>query len=560
MLRLFLILSSNNFIFSKKSRFSETSTSLLQTSSDSERNNDHQHGSRNKLHSHLQQKLTKLLMPDSRFRHGWDAFIFMSIWYNSVMTPIRLFILGADLTPVGLISIDIALDFIFVIDALLVFYRPYIDKDTGRIVTNLQQIRSKYLASSSFYLNIIACIPILKGPISPLFDKETNLMLSTNFNVLRMIRILHFQSQFKDLKMLLSQKEPVNDSVFRMGIILFFTQLFMCILGCIYFGSATVKVDDICTDAEYFTKEILGTEMWIAEDPVITDVMNPNTCANLSLENQCDDCPQTLFFARSVYFLMQTLFTIGYGDSVVPSRSNLELILVCFFMLFGVFGFGLIIANMTSVLSNIDVVSMRFRHEMDDINKWLSLRSAPQSLRERVESYFSHLVRTQHGMLDDALFADLPTQLKKEFNDLDLGLLIKIPFFKPQYRTTLFLSRITEALVKRIYAPGSVILYEGEKQREMIIIKIGRVNMYVRGSQESVGTLVAGDYIGDYQLLFGTVNQVGVCAPEIAEVLALTFPRFEEVIGQDTEFRSLGGNFRQSEDPGALETVKNTKK
>lgn len=290
-------------------------------------------------------------MPDSRFRLGWDAFIFMSIWYNSVMTPIRLFIMGTELTPSALISIDIGLDFIFVIDALLLFYRPYIDKDTSRIVTNLQQIRSKYLSSNSFYLNMIACIPILKGPISPLFDKETNLMLSTNFNILRMIRILHFQSQFKDFKMVLSRKGPVNDSVFRMGIILFFTQLFMCILGCIYFGSATVKIDDICPDTEYFAEDILGIEMWIAEDPVITNVMNPNTCANLSTENQCDDCPQTLFFARSVYFLMQTLFTIGYGDSVVPSRSNLELILVCLFMLFGVFGFGLIIANMTSVLS-----------------------------------------------------------------------------------------------------------------------------------------------------------------------------------------------------------------
>lgn len=163
-------------------------------------------------------------------------------------------------------------------------------------------------------------------------------------------------------------------------------------------------------------------------------------------------------------------------------------------------------------------------------------------------------------MLDDALFADLPPQLRKEFNELDIDLLIKIPFFKPQYRTAGFLSRVSEALIKRIYAPGSVLLYEGEKQREMIIIKIGRLNMYVRDSQESVGSLVAGDYIGDYQLIFGTVNQVGVRAPEIAEVLALTFPRFEEVMDQNIEFRSLGGNFRQSKDPGALETVENAKK
>ena len=101
-------------------------------------------------------------------------------------------------------------------------------------------------------------------------------------------------------------------------------------------------------------------------------------------EVRCDSCPQSLFFLRSVYFLMQTLFTIGYGDSVAPSRSHTELILACIFMLFGVFGYGLIIANMTSVLSNLDVISMRFRNEMDNISRWLLYRSVLDTQRSRL--------------------------------------------------------------------------------------------------------------------------------------------------------------------------------
>lgn len=542
------------FVF-VNSRFSETSISSFQLHSDSERHHDDQF--ENNEGSSRFSKLVGLLLPKSKFRLGWEAFIFMAIWYNSVVTPIRLFILDMQTTPLVLIYIDIGLDVIFVIDTLLQFFRPYVDKDTGRIVTSLPQIRAKYMSSGTFYLNIIACIPILKVPISPMFDEETNLVLSTNFNILRMIRVLHFPSQFQDFKMFLSQKAPVNESVFRMGVILFFTQLLMCILGSVYFGLGASRVDDICPDAENFVQDILETEIWIAKDSVITNVMDPNTC---DAKQQCDDCPRHLFFARSVYFLMQTLFTIGYGDSVVPSRSNLELILVCIFMIFGVFGYGLIIANMTSVLSNIDVVSMRFRHEMDSINKWMVLRSVPDALKEKIELHFSYLVRTQHGMLDNALFADLPPQLKKDFNDLAINLLVRIPFFKPQHRTNAFISRAAQALMRRIYPPGSILLYEGEKQRELIIIKIGRVNLFVRGSEDPVGTLVAGDFIGDYQLLFGTVNQIGASAPEFSEVLVLTFPRFEELMDEDTEFRSRGGNFRQSDDPGALETIENTKK
>ncbi len=552
------MLSSFNTLSSR--RHSELSNSSLQLNSENENNDDSSHPFRKTI---LQSKLVRLLHPNSKFRLCWEAFIFLIIWYNSVVTPIRLFILDLDSTPGALIITDFALDVVFVIDVVLLFFRPHIDNETGRMVTNLHQIRTKCLSSGTFYLNLIACIPILKGPLSPMLDEETNLIVSTNFNILRMTRILHFPSQFNDLKNYLSRNGPVNGASFRMGVILFFTQLFMCIFGSIYFGFAAASVEDICPDAEDFFDDFLVQEMWISNDYVITNVMDPNIC---SLEEErelsCNECPQSLFFVRSVYFLMQTLFTIGYGDSVVPSRSMVEMILVCFFMLFGVFGFGLIIANMTSVLSNIDVVNMRFRHEMDDINKWLTLRSVPSQLRERVESYFSYVYRTQKGMLEHVLFAELPPQLQKEFHHLSIDYLTKIPFFKLEYRSRSFITRILSVLVKRVYSPGSYILYEGEKQREMIIIKSGRANLYVGNSSDSVGTLVEGDYLGDYQLLFGTVNQVGLHAPEFVEVLTLTYQDFKRVMDNqsEVEFRSLGGHFRQSNDQGATETVEMSKR
>ena len=164
-------------------------------------------------------------------------------------------------------------------------------------------------------------------------------------------------------------------------------------------------------------------------------------------------------------------------------------------------------------------------------------------------------------MLDHVLLAELPPQLQKEFHHLSKDFLTKIPFFKIEYRTMDFITQILSVLVRKIYPPGSYILYEGEKQREMIIMKSGRADLYVRNSTESVGSLVVGDYLGDYQLLFGTVNQVGVHAPEFVEVLALTFENFEQVMDNQSEieFRSIGGNFRQSDDLGAKETVEMAK-
>lgn len=506
----------------------------------------------------IERMVVERLLPNSKHRLVWELFIFLVIWYNSVMTPIRLFILGSDRTPSALITADLALDIIFVIDTFLHFFRPFTDKDTKRVVTSLRLIRGKYLRSFTFYTNAIACIPILKAPLSPLLDDQSNIAISTNFNILRMIRVLHFPDQFEELKQYLSRKDPVNESVFRMGVILFFTQLIMCIFGSVYFGLSTAQIENVCTGPEDFANEVMTSETWIAEDGVITDLMDIRVCSD-SLTPECESCPSALFFLRSVYFVMQTLFTIGYGDPVVPSRLTIELVMACIFMLSGVFGYALIIANMTSVLSNIDVVRMRFRHEMDNVNKLLTLRSVPETLKERVEMYFSYLFRSQNGMLDSVLFSHLPEELSKSITDSNRSLIKKVPFFKPEYRTPFLLHKIADGIEHRIYPPGCTILYEGEKQRELIIVKKGRVDLYLRDAKESIGNLVEGDYFGAYQLLFDTVNQVGARCTEFTEVLLLTFPFFEKVMNhplqKEIDFLALEGNFRQSDDPGALETM-----
>lgn len=484
----------------------------------------------------------------------------MAIWYNSLVTPIRLFIIPLDRTPRGIVDADIVFDFIFVVDTILNFFIPYTDETTGEVITDPKAIRQRYTGSVNFFINVIACIPILKTPISLFLDSGSQRILVTNFNILRMIRVLHFPSQFQQLKRYRSRNGPVNESVFRMWVILFFAFLSMCILGCVYFGWSTAAVNNICPSPSDFESEILNIDMWVADDFVITDVMDPNVCGKFSTGPKCNDCPQMLFLTRSIYFLMQTLFTIGYGDSVVPSKSVVEMAMACVFMIFGVFGYGLIIANMTSVLANVDVVSMRFRHDMDNITRWMTLRSVPQQLRDRVRMFFTYLNKNQSGMLDHHLFADLPPKLTQDFANQHLEFLTKVPFFDPTIRSESFLRKIANVLIRRIYPPGSYILYQYEKQRELVIIKKGGAEIFLKGSDDPIGYLRTGDFMGDYQLLFGTVNQVGLRSQDFTEVLALTFENMEKVMGCEYEdnldFRSLGGNFRRSQDNGALQTIR----
>ena len=296
-------------------------------------------------HGRLTEWAARHLLPDSTLRLAWDGFIFVVIWYNSVVTPIRIFIMSGSKTPQILVSLDVVFDFIFVADTLLHFYLPYVDEHTGQTVLDPSLIKMKYRESWAFWVNSVACVPIVKLPLQPFLNTDQQAVLLTYFNVLRMVRVLHLPGQFYQLKKLRERKAPVNEAVFRMYFILFFMLLFMVECGSLYFGLSTLTVvEDICPSPQEFEQAILGREMWVAQDAVITDVMDARVCQDL--EQKCDECPQTLFFTRSVYYLMQTIFTIGYGDSVVPSKSSVEMVLACAFMTFGVFAYAMTIANM----------------------------------------------------------------------------------------------------------------------------------------------------------------------------------------------------------------------
>ena len=253
-------------------------------------------------------QISSHLLPFSSTRLTWEFVIFMAIWYNSIVAPIRLFIMTDRHTPTILKGADLAFDILFVLDATLHFYLPFIDDDTGQIIIDPVAIRKKYFGSFKFYANVLTCIPILKVPLSSLINSGDEI-----FIILRMIRIFNFKAQFHELKIVLLQSGPVNDSFFRMGVILFFTLLMMSVLGCSYFGLFSITISDICPSKDEFINVFLNSNGWVSNDPVITDVMSRSVCEEND-DVKCDECPQGLFLVRSLYFLMQTLFTIGYGD------------------------------------------------------------------------------------------------------------------------------------------------------------------------------------------------------------------------------------------------------
>ena len=508
-------------------------------------------------------KLPQWLMPLSRFRIAWELIMFVATWYNAIVSPLRLFIMTHRHTPDTIVNADIAFDLLFLMDTFGNFFFPVIDDDTGEVIVDLTAIRRKYFGSWKFYVNFITCLPIIKLALLGTSHSSDVDIINSFIIALRMVRIVHFKSQFRELKLFLSSSGPLNDSFFRMIAILFITLLMMSVFGCVYFGLSLLKLSDVCPSQNQFASAFLDSNTWLAQDIIITNVMNPDVCESDQFSIHCNECPQLLFFVRSIYFLTQTLFTIGYGDSVSPTKSFAEMTTTCVFLLFGVFIYSLIIANMTSVLANFDVVDMRYRKEKDYFTKWMDTEGLSDQIKQQVHLFFSYNYRKQYGMQTQSIFGNISPHLKQELANSYRDTICKVPFFNKDIRTTSFLNAVTLSLEHHIHTPKSNILFPLEQQRQLIIILEGRAEIFLKEFSESVGALNPGDYYGDYQLIFGATNEIGIFSPDFTETLSLSYESFKGVLELDDtilhDFEVGNGTFKNSLDVGVQQTIERSK-
>ena len=333
-------------------------------------------------------------------------------------------------------------------------------------------------------------------------------------------------------------------------------------------------------------------DTWVSQDSVI-DISDPGVC-----------------LLRSVHFVMQTLFTVGFGD--IHPITDSEYIFSLFSIVVASLFYAALISSLTSFLGNRDVTTKRSRGELETLMKYLVVRGIPKALQKRVKSYYEFVFTRSSGQSEEVVVANVPPRLRgRLMTEMGEQLLRTVPFFqRQQYQP--FVARCIQLLQLRTYAPGSYLYKQHDKHRELLMLHSGRVELFVgrgestntntnstpptnasRDSQEEekglgvggadadisvsadeeksalrgdrgggenrikpevmpvsggadsenkdkdkdkdkesgekgpqvLSTLVAGDYTGDFQLLFGAAAETSARVANYTEVLVLTYVR-----------------------------------
>jgi voltage-gated potassium channel len=193
-----------------------------------------------------------------------------------------------------------------------------------------------------------------------------------------------------------------------------------------------------------------------------------------------------------------TIATIGYGDYYPAHDNNLQILFTIFVQVIGVGMYTYIIANVTSLVQNIDVARATYQKHLEEVNAFLRAQKVPIGLQERVRDYYSYLWEQRKSVTERSVIEDLPASLSMEILlHQNRALLEKVELFRGA--DEVFIRETVQKLRPRVFLPKEYVIRQGEYGDSMYFITSGSLAILV--DEHEVAVLGGGSVVGETALV-----------------------------------------------------------
>ncbi|GMH34426.1 hypothetical protein BSKO_02260 [Bryopsis sp. KO-2023] len=428
---------------------------------------------------------------------SWFMFAFDAVYTAFVMPALVAFVLDEkdDLLPDWAFGLEVVAGVIFILSMILNMTTGYIAQYDHRstVVMRRKDVLVHYIFHGGVLTDVLSVLPFFYEIIARAEGGNENAQLTLSilrmlrlfrvFRVLRLIWNVSFSVSTKQLGWMLRAPDGFG-RILKAPTLLWMFNVFYVFM---FFSNLCGCALYILGKAETSEGGQLGDRSWIAMR------IMPTTDGELLFDNQ-----RIMRYLHSVYWAMDTLTTVGFGD---PWPNTWQEDLASMFVMFvAVLLFSVIFASTSTVIKSLrdDVRKMdALRTRMKQVVQWMDARGFTQDLKKVVRSYYSEKLSSANN-LDVEILLDMPDGIRSSvLQYVTQDVMNHLDLFKN-------MDRMRKEMIAGCLTPMTIAsghdLFEMDDLPNGIYLLEGGTLVALRGSEE-IGRVSGYATIGDYALV-----------------------------------------------------------
>ena len=419
--------------------------------------------------------LSSRIRPESKKRCTLDALVALSITYFYVIILLENVGKCAFTYDTWKIGPEVFCTLVFWLDSFFIMNTAVTHELGVRLLTDRKSIMRKYYKSGQMLCDLVSAFPLdLVFPVWP---------VSRILRHLRMVKMTRFSSLFF----------IENTGLMSPQLVVFYFRVVPLFLNAIY-----------C-------------------------VFVLHTFAVIWLFLQPDDYS----YLNSLYYILYTLTTVGYGDIDVDGIA--VKVYACFLLVVGACLNGLTIGYLTAFIMRSDISG----DKVDKMRQTLAVLrhfQVPSSLQEEILSYQYHVLDHNLGVAYTDVIAGLPPAMQQQVSlYMRVRLVNQVPMF-----TVCELSvqiALAQSLKNIVVPPEEYIMVAGEEGSEMFFLSHGFCDVLASNGY-LLATITKGGFFGEVALLVETERHTNVKALTFCDLFILERREFNLILDRFPSFAS----------------------
>ena len=393
------------------------------------------------------------ISPKSNFVLIFDFLIIIFCLFDIVYTPQRLSKVNGFCTLPNktIMYIYFFIDILYIVDLLLGFVRSYYNFQY--VVIKYQPRIARHYIVTQFWLDFIQAIPVFTY-ISYLCKKQNIYCGAYDLNNKEMILLLFcFVKQVKLFKIIEKKK---NSIIFAIKEIISEREVIESI-----FHHLIIVI--ICISCFY---SFISIHIFIGRHSY------PNWITKAGFQNQS----HTMLYLTSFYYLMTTMTTVGYGDIVGVSLS--EIIFQIIVLSVGITIYSWVVSNIGNYVKNESYASMQFNKDetiLEEIR--ISHPNLSFKLYKQIYQHLHARKIRQQQCDSNLLINSLPYSLKNNvLFTMYKQTINNLKIFK-KCQNSDFILRLLTNFIPLFSKKNAILIHEGQIINNIIFVRNGRLSL-----------------------------------------------------------------------------------